>query len=324
MNKTIFTIALFFVCLTLACAAQKNNSLSATAIKDTAGAPAPQPTEITEKPDEALQKQIEQIAVAAKGRVGAKAMLLETGETVAYKSSESFPMQSVYKLPIGMAVLRLVDAGKLTLDQKVRFDKNDFVTPGQRSPIRDANPNGAEMSISELLRYAVSESDGTASDVLLKLAGGSQGAMNYLSEIKVSGIAIANTEKEFGVNRELQYKNYASPDGAIELLRALHEKRDNLSEQSRAQLFGFMIESPTGPNRLRGLLPKNAVVAHKTGSGGLFRGVTTATNDIGIITLPNGRHLAIAVFVSDSQADEKTREAVIAKIAKAVWDKWGN
>ena len=85
-----------------------------------------------------------------------------------------------------------------------------------------------------------------------------------------------------------------------------------------------MIESPTGPKRLKGLLPAGTIVAHKTGTSGTFKGITAATNDIGIITLPNGRHLAIAVFVSDSPANEATREETIAKIAKAVWDKWGN
>jgi len=71
------------------------------------------------------------------------------------------------------------------------------------------------------------------------------------------------------------------------------------------------------------LLPKTTVVAHKTGTSGSREGVTAATNDIGIIYLPNGKDFAIAVFVSDSPADEKTRDAVIARIAKAAWDRWG-
>jgi beta-lactamase class A len=83
-----------------------------------------------------------------------------------------------------------------------------------------------------------------------------------------------------------------------------------------------MIESPTGQKRLKGLLPKGTVVAHKTGTSGTRDGVTAATNDVGIITLPNGRHLAVAIFVSDSPADEATRERVIAEIAKALWDEW--
>jgi beta-lactamase class A len=82
-----------------------------------------------------------------------------------------------------------------------------------------------------------------------------------------------------------------------------------------------MLESTPGAKRLKGLLPAGANVAHKTGTSGTDKGVTAATNDIGIITLPNGRHLAIAVFVADSPADEATREGVIAKIAKAVWDR---
>ena len=87
-----------------------------------------------------------------------------------------------------------------------------------------------------------------------------------------------------------------------------------------------MEDSIPGAKRLKwGVEPdtgRSPIVAHKTGTGGTQNGVTSATNDIGLIDLPKGRHLAIAVFVSDSPADEKTREAVIAKIAKAVWDKW--
>lgn len=326
MNKIISISTLFFIFLTMACPAQKENSSNAETNTNFNSAAKTPPTEtpITEKTDDELQKQIAQIASAAKGQVGAKAILLETGETFSLDASGRFPMQSVYKLPIAMAVLRQVEAGKLTLEQKIKVEKSDFVNPGQRSPIRDENPNGAEISLKELIHYAVSESDGTASDVLLKHAGGAAGAMNYLNEIKVSDIVIANTEKEFGVSQALQYKNYATPDAAINMLRALYEKRDLLSEPNHQILYDFLINSPTGPNRLRGLLPKDAIVAHKTGTSGTFGGKTAATNDIGIVALPNGKHFAVAVFVSDSTADEKTREAVIAQIAKAAWDKWSS
>ncbi len=74
---------------------------------------------------------------------------------------------------------------------------------------------------------------------------------------------------------------------------------------------------------MKGLLPAGTIVAHKTGTSGTQKGNTAATNDIGIITLPNGEHLAIVVFVSDSPANEATREGVIAKVAKALWDRFG-
>ena len=75
----------------------------------------------------------------------------------------------------------------------------------------------------------------------------------------------------------------------------------------------------SGAKRLKGRLPAGTLVAHKTGTGGTRDGIASATNDIGIITLPNVTHLAVAVFVSDSSADEAVRERVIARIAKAAW-----
>ena len=88
-------------------------------------------------------------------------MLIETGESVSFNADQRFPMQSVYKLPIGMAVLHRVDRGELKLEQKVRVGRSDFVGAGQHSPIRDRHPRGTELSAGELLRFMVSESDGT-------------------------------------------------------------------------------------------------------------------------------------------------------------------
>jgi beta-lactamase class A len=294
---------------------------SATTRRESANS-APQPSPSVETRDRELERQLEQIVAAARGRVGVHALLIETGETVSLNSTEHFPMQSVYKFPIAMAVLAMVDAGKLKLDEKVRVERSDFVRAGQRSPVRDENPNGVALTLRELLRYAVSESDGTASDVLLRLAGGGEAVNKYLSGLNVSGINVLNSEKEIGQDWQTQYRNWASPEGAVALLRALQEGR-GLTPESRALLIKLMTETPTGLKRLKGLLPQGAVVAHKTGTGGAnSSSINAATNDIGIITLPNGKHVAIAVFVSDSPADLATREGVIAKVARAVWDKW--
>jgi beta-lactamase class A len=247
-------------------------------------------------------------------------MILETGETVAaLNGQDHFPMQSVYKLPISMTVMKQIDAGKLKLEQKVAVTKSDFVRAGQYSPLRDHNPNGTETTVNELLRLAISESDGTASDVLMKLAGGPQSVQAYLNSLSVNDLVVLNSEKEIGQDWQVQYRNFSTPDAAVTLLRALHEKR-GLSESSQALIVKYLVESTRGAIRLKGLLPAGTIVAHKTGTSGAQKGVTAATNDIGIITLPNGNHLAIAVFVSDSPTDEATREGVIAKIAKAVWD----
>jgi beta-lactamase class A len=267
-----------------------------------------------------LRDELSQIAAPAQGRMGVFAVLIETNQTVAsLNSDDDFPMQSVYKLPICMAIMKQVDEGKLTLDQKIKIAKQDYVPEAAYSPIRDKNPNGAELTVNELVRFALSESDGTASDVLMKLAGGNAAVQAYLNSLPLAGIIVLNTEKELAHDWQAQYRNSAKPASAVDLLRALYEHRA-LSESSRGLLLQDMEESTPGAKRLRGLLPQGTVVAHKTGTSGTQKGITAATNDIGIVTLPNGKHLAIAVFVSDSPADEAGREAVIAKAAKLVFD----
>jgi beta-lactamase class A len=266
-----------------------------------------------------LRKEFEEIGHDANGRVGVAVMLLESRESVELRGDERFPMHSVYKLPIAMAVLQRVDRGELQLDQTVKVETTDFVRKGMYSPLRDKYPQGAQLTIAELLRYAVAESDGTASDVLLNLTGGARGVMSFLNDINVSGVNVVNSEKEIGRDWQTQYENWATPKAAVELLSALQTAR-GLSAGSQAFLLKLTTESIPGAKRLKGQLPAGTVVAHKTGTGGTRDGITSATNDIGIITLPNSTHLAVAVFVSDSSADEAKRESVIARIAKAAWD----
>ena len=317
MKRTLLTHALLLISLISAC------SRGATTRTDnpTTRLTGSQPAKANDEQIRQLQNQLEQIASAAKGRAGVAALLLETGETVSLNSHDHFPMQSVYKLPIGMAVMKQVDAGKLKLDQKVRVTKDDFIGRSSHSPIRDKYPNGTELTVNELLAWMLLESDGTASDVLMKLAGGPETIQAYLTELGIKDMIVLDTEKAFAQDHSLQYRNWTTPEAAVTLLRALHERRA-LSETAHGLLLKLMTGSITGPKRLKGLLPAGTVVAHKTGTSGTENGVTAATNDIGIITLPNGQHLAIAIFVADSPADEATREGVIAKIAKAVWDKW--
>jgi len=212
------------------------------------------------------------------------------------------------------------------------------------SPVRDKYPAGTELAIAELLRYTICESDGSTSDVLMKLIGGPGSVMAFLNGIHVPGIQVVNFEKEIGRDWETQYRNWATPKAALALLVALqspgsarasraplgaspsgiHPTRLSqrvLSRESQTLLLKLMTESIPGAKRLKGELPAGTVVAHKTGTGGTQNGITSATNDIGIITLANDRHLAVAAFVSDSTADDATRDAVIAHLAKAAWDR---
>jgi beta-lactamase class A len=215
-----------------------------------------------------------------------------------------------------MAVLAQVDQENLKLDQKVRIEESDVVPD---STILEQNSQGKEFSLTELLKYMLDESDSTSSDALLRLIGGPKVVTQYLQSFGVNDIVVANPEKEIQQDNAVQYRNYATPDAAIILLRKFHEGQ-GLSKSSQALLLRWMTEASTGKKRIKGLLPKGTVVAHRTGTSKTVNGVTAATNDVGLVTLPNGQHLAITVFVSDSKADMATREAAIAKISRAVWD----
>lgn len=270
-----------------------------------------------------IEHQIDIIAKTVKGNVGVAALNLSTGERFSYKANERYPMQSVYKFPIAIAVLHQIDEGKLSLSQKIHVTKEDLVTPHQHSPLRDLHPTAdVDVSIEELLRYNVSESDGTACDALIRVLGGTQKIETYIHSLGIDSIAIATTEKVMGNDKYAQYKNWCKPDAMVKLLAAFYQKKV-LSKASKDLLLEMMINTETGLKRIKGLLPKEAVVAHKTGTDFTDEaGITRATNDVGIVTLPSGKQFIIAIFISNSSDNTTDREAAIAKIAKATWDYW--
>jgi beta-lactamase class A len=84
-----------------------------------------------------------------------------------------------------------------------------------------------------------------------------------------------------------------------------------------------LLDTATGPRRIKGGLPAGTPVAHKTGTSRTRDGKTDATNDVGLVTLPSGNRIAVVVFVSASPADEATRERTIADLARAAYDRFG-
>jgi beta-lactamase class A len=268
---------------------------------------------------DSLRSQIIQIAKSAKGIVGVSILDIESRDTLNYNGNARLVMHSVMKFPIAMTILNMVDKGKYKLDKKFKVSKNDLPT-GLWSPLRDKYPNGTEIALSDLLSYMVSQSDNNACDFLLKKIGGPEVVEDYIQSLGIKGINIVASEGDMAKAWEVQYTNWCKPAEVVHLLDLFYQGKV-LSKTSNDFLWKIMTETSTGPKRIKGLLPKDAVVAHKTGSSGTNdEKLTPATNDVGIIVLPNGKHLAIAVMVCNSKADEATREGVIAQIAKAAWD----
>jgi beta-lactamase class A len=300
--------------------ASSNTSRYQYSKTSTSTPPAAQPRPAT-IPDKELAKEIQELARDAEGKIGVSAVMLETGQAVELEANEHYPSQSVYKLPIAMTVLKLVDEGKVSLDQQVVVSPDDFVRWGFHSPIRNLYPQGTVLPISELLRASISDSDGTANDVLLKIAGGPANVQAYLDGLGIEDFIVADSEKSISKDWETQYRNWASPAASVELLWQIYERKA-LSDASTNLLLQFMTETPTSPHRLRRGLPEGASLAHKTGTGGTKNRITGATNDIGIVTLPNGQHIAIAVYIMDSSAPAATRNDITGKILRAAIEKW--
>jgi beta-lactamase class A len=126
---------------------------------------------------------------------------------------------------------------------------------------------------------------------------------------------------EHGLHRDptAQYRNWISPTAAVQLLERLISDPP-LSSEANNLLLQTLTDSVTGSNRLRAGLPVGTILAHKTGTSGEHGGKAAATNDIGLITLPDGRRLAVAVFITEARADEATRDRVIALIGRAAYD----
>jgi len=267
-----------------------------------------------------LQQQIRSIAADARGKVSVACALPDSNLNCDLNPHAHPPMQSVFKLPVAITVLHQVEENKFTLDQPVRFLKSDRILPHTYSPLQEKYPEAdVDVPLRELLRLAVSISDNAAADMLLRVVGGPAAVDAYIASLGVTGHHLRDGEDGLHRAIKIQYRNWFEPAGAVQLLRRISDNSP-LNPEHRKLLLGWMEETPNAPHRIKGELPPGTVVAHKTGSSGTENGMAPATNDIGLITLPDGRRLAIAIFVSDSKADEAVRDQVIARIAKAAYD----
>lgn len=227
------------------------------------------------------------------------------------------PMQSTFKLPLALAVLHQVELGKLQLDQPVRFLKSDRYET--HSPMQDQFPEAnVDVPLRKLIKLMAEESDNIAANLLLRVIGGPDALQQYLDSLGLSAIHQQDSEYTLYGDQKLQYRDYAEPAAMVTLLR-LFADHSPLNPEHTALLNGWMLEANSGPKRIKGLLPAGTPVAHKTGSSGREWGMIPATNDVGLITLPDGQRLALAVFVTDAHADQNACEHVIAAIAREIY-----
>ena len=273
--------------------------------------------------EETLQAKISRIVTPMRAEVGVSILGIEEKKALGVNGESKFPMQSVFKFPLALAVLSEVDKGRFALDQEIDIRKSDLL-PNTWSPIREKYPDGnIKMSLAEILKYTVAQSDNNGCDILLKLIGGPAVVNDYIHGLGIKDFSVQFNEQEMHKNWNVQFSNWATPVAIVELLKIFYEEKI-LSRKSFDFLWGVMTETKTGQNRIKGQLPQGTEVAHKTGTSDTNKeGITASVNDVGIITLPDGKHVAIAVFITNSREDVATNEKIISDISRTVWDNFG-
>lgn len=270
------------------------------------------------KVEHELEQRLKTITDGAHGRVSLALIHIESGTTISINGNAQLPLYSVFKLPLAIAVLKDVEENRLRLNQKVH------VIPAEIVPGAPANTalweKPIDVTIEQLIDYAIARSDNTSSDKLVQLAGGALKVTERMRSLGFQNLDIHTTSGEYVKTR--QNPNTGSADDLAKLLVQLHQGKI-LQPAQQNLLIGFMQRANTGLKRLRGDLPPGTVVADKTGSGEPDATTRTAktTNDVGIITLPSGRgHLAIAVLVSGSKLSDAAQEKLIADVGRAAYD----
>lgn len=268
---------------------------------------------------ESLEHNIRALTDSVRATVGV-AVVLGAGDTLVVNNVHRYPTMSVYKFHQALALLDSLDRSNLSLTTPIPVQKSDLL-PDTWSPLREARPEGDySLSVAELLTYSVAQSDNNVCDLLFRFLGGPDVVNRYIARLGIGETVIAADEATMHHNLDNQYLNWTTPLAAVRLLERFR-RGELLSPESGAFLEKTMFETATGPNKLRGLLPENVAVAHKTGSA--FRNaqsVMVADNDIGFVRLPDGRSYSIAVFVMNSREDDPTNAAIIAQISRLVYD----
>ncbi|MCP4727544.1 MAG: class A beta-lactamase [bacterium] len=265
-----------------------------------------------------LEQEINTIISTKDAAFGIGIYDLETGDTVFINKSKKFVMMSVVKFPQAVAILKQVDEGRLDIDQYIRFEKDDLL-PNMYSPLMDERPDGGfDLTLDEALSYTVSKSDNNVCDMLFKIAGGPGVVESYIQSLGFNNISIGTDYANMGTNTI--YANQSSPEDMIGLLKMFYNK-ELLSEESHEILWKKLVETSTGPDQIKGLLPEGTIAGHKTGNTGAdSNGVFGAFNDVGIVELPDGNSFAVVVFISDSKEDRESNARIIAEISRAAYD----
>lgn len=236
---------------------------------------------------QSLEQQLTSLLAGRTGDVGVAALDLNTGETVSINGDKAYPMASTMKIAVAAAYLDQVDSGRRSLNTQI-----------------------AGQSARSLIEAMMVKSNNTATDILIRNLGGPAAIQQWLQHNNIQGLRVdRNIADLLADKRDLwDLRDSSTPVAMVQMLRSL-ERGAILSTASRAYLLDVMARCATGKNRIRGMLA-GVPIAHKTGT------LNNYTSDVGYLTLPDGRRLAVAFFARGGT----DRPTTIAQAARTIYD----
>jgi beta-lactamase class A len=297
-----------------------------------------------------LRDRIGQLGRAFDGQVGIAVRSVDDGWETGWKDDDLYPQQSVSKLWVSVTALDAADKGKVSLDDLVTLTKSDLTLFHQ--PIRTQILGGGyTTSLGDLMVKAITTSDNTANDKLMRSVGGPDAVRKMIAAKHLGAIRFYNGERalqskiagliwsqSYAIGnaffeardalpmaiRRAAFNRYiedpydgAAPSAIVNALAKL-KRGELLSPSSTARLLNIMGNTHTGPNRLKGGLEPGWSLSHKTGTGQELDGIQAGYNDIGILTAPDGRSYAVAVMIKKTSTPLPVRMTLMNNVVKAV------
>ena len=285
-------------------------------------------------PDAALEAKIAALAAdAGLAKVGFAAVDATKGRTAFVRGGELFPAEDVNKIAIATAYLKLVQDGAARLDARVLLRAADVV-PG-RSPVADRlRKRPTPFTARQLIEHMVLNGDTTATDALIKRAGGIAGVQAALKHMDIDGLRVDRTERQRAQDTAAAVKK-----GTLD--RYLAEQRDTTSPRAAATLIvklisGHLIQprfvtlildlmgrTKSGNDRLKAGMPAGWTFAHRAGTGPAVAGALAAFQDAGLATSKKGVKIALALFIEGAAKPPAELARFHATVAKTVLEAWG-
>lgn len=253
------------------------------------------------------------IEQARGGRLGVAVLDSGSGASVGHRAAESFPLTSTFKLLAAGAVLAQVDAGRMRLDDRIRYGHDELVT---HSPVTERHAGAEGMTIGALCEAMMTLSDNTAANLLLRGLGGPEGLTAWLRSIGDDATRLDRWETALNEARPGDPRDTTTPAAMLATMERL-TLGDVLSPGGRARLLTWLRDNRTGDKRLRAGLPPGWRAGERTGTG-----PNGTSNDVGLLWPPSGSPLLVAAYLTEGAAETATRDAALAEVGAAVAAAW--